>query len=832
MINLAPGETIAAVAASNNTVNYNIDGMELNGVTESYKVLARGQLPNPTITVLYTAPALTQAFIKTIHLQNTTAGALVVSFYVNGITDPFRIKTLTVPANGSAIFNQEGWTIYDSLGNIQFVGNAGATGPTGPTGPTGLTGPTGPTGIQGLTGPTGPTGPTGVGTTGATGPTGPTGVGAVGATGATGPTGPTGPTGVTGPTGPGVPSTRLISTTAPLAGGGDLSADRTLSLNANGVTNAFLAQMPARTFKGNNTTGTANALDLTVLQSNAMLDAGVVNAHDIGINPANTAAANVAAFNAWYATAPTFITLYFPGTGFYDFDAELTMGRDIRLRLLGCGKGRSILRTTSLTANLFNQTVAGFYVSFEELGFGCTATNKSAGSAIRLAANNALCDVNRCEFQNQFQAIELANATALNIGTINECIFSSPSTVAGTNTTGFQIGINGSNINMMIQNCTINVTGVSTSGVLIQQSGAVQVASCDFIGGKNTLLVNATGVVSALYFSNVFFDQATLGSTVKFMGTGATSRVKFSQCGITCGGGSGLVALEIAGTGTGVGIPEAIDFLQCDFYNNSFPGTTTGILLTGVRGIDVRCSRISGFTNGVDITSYNANDVTNFNFSENTIGPTENFSGNGTGIIIRAGSFVYGKSQIVNNDLSGNTVRAVDLTTATFTNGQINIINNIGLASAALPLTANTGAITTTETVVHQMVIPLGGFNIGTSIRAYAHAVNSTTSAATVRLRLGTAGTTADAQLCTVTGPAGVVAQGLQVLGMVTCRTLGAPGGFLANVNVDAGTARAGSTQTATVGATTTSQLFLSLTASVAGGNITFTNALFDVLRQ
>jgi hypothetical protein len=68
-----------------------------------------------------------------------------------------------------------------------------------------------------------------------------------------------------------VPPTLNINTTAPLAGGGNLTTDRTLSLNLNGVTNAFLAQMPTLTIKGNNTGGAANALDLTTGQVKTML---------------------------------------------------------------------------------------------------------------------------------------------------------------------------------------------------------------------------------------------------------------------------------------------------------------------------------------------------------------------------------------------------------------------------------------------------------------------------------------------------------------------------------------------------------------------------------
>lgn len=52
---------------------------------------------------------------------------------------------------------------------------------------------------------------------------------------------------------------------------GGANSNVTVGVAANGITNAKLAQMPTLTLKGNNTGGTANAIDLTVAQASAML---------------------------------------------------------------------------------------------------------------------------------------------------------------------------------------------------------------------------------------------------------------------------------------------------------------------------------------------------------------------------------------------------------------------------------------------------------------------------------------------------------------------------------------------------------------------------------
>ena len=153
---------------------------------------------------------------------------------IQGVTGPTGIQGITGPTGSTGAQGIQGVP--------GVTGPIGATGPQGiqgVTGPQGELGPTGLQGIQGIQGVTGPTGIQGVtGSTGLTGPTGPQGTdGAAGAVGATGPTGLTGATGATGPQGTAGTdlSSRLINTTYPLSGGGDLSANRTLTIE-NGTT--------------------------------------------------------------------------------------------------------------------------------------------------------------------------------------------------------------------------------------------------------------------------------------------------------------------------------------------------------------------------------------------------------------------------------------------------------------------------------------------------------------------------------------------------------------------------------------------------------------------
>lgn len=97
-------------------------------------------------------------------------------------------------------------------------------------------------------------------------------------------------------------SSRTISTTAPLTGGGDLSTNRTFSIQSNGISNSLLATMSAATIKGSIAGGTP--ADLTGTQATALLNSMVGDSGAGGTKglAAAPAAGDAAAGKFWKAS--------------------------------------------------------------------------------------------------------------------------------------------------------------------------------------------------------------------------------------------------------------------------------------------------------------------------------------------------------------------------------------------------------------------------------------------------------------------------------------------------------------------------------------------------
>jgi hypothetical protein len=130
MLNLAASDILAGVAGTATAVTYTITGMELNAGVEAYKVLAQGQLPS-SVGTLYTAPSSTQTFIKSLHLANATGSDVTgIKIFLTGTTAGKQITgSLTIPANGWATYEEDGWRVYNASGQVlESIANISAGG--------------------------------------------------------------------------------------------------------------------------------------------------------------------------------------------------------------------------------------------------------------------------------------------------------------------------------------------------------------------------------------------------------------------------------------------------------------------------------------------------------------------------------------------------------------------------------------------------------------------------------------------------------------------------------------------------------------------------------
>lgn len=138
MLTLAAADTLAAGASVGSQVTCTVFGMELNGTTETYKVLDQRQLAASPATI-YTAPALTTAFIKTIMVNNNDTVTRTFRLFRGGTANANAITpTFSLLPGGCAVYEDAlGWQFFNSAGQmLTATGNppAGANQQMGPTG--------------------------------------------------------------------------------------------------------------------------------------------------------------------------------------------------------------------------------------------------------------------------------------------------------------------------------------------------------------------------------------------------------------------------------------------------------------------------------------------------------------------------------------------------------------------------------------------------------------------------------------------------------------------------------------------------------------------------
>lgn len=230
----------------------------------------------------------------------------------------------------------------------------------------------------------------------------------------------------------------ITQLTGPITAGPG-SGSQASAVTANALTNAMLAQMVTLTLKGNNTGGTANALDLTVAQVNTMLGVGVL------ANPLSQFASTTSALLAGvisdetgsgplvFATSPTLttptlgvasatsinkLTLTQPATG-----STLTLSDGVTLTV------PSTLNTSTL-APLASPTFTGTVVLPAVTLGGAFAAGNNAFTAVKLISFNS--EINNGNKTGASQNIGDFTAGARQKITLTGNVSSSTWTVAST----------------------------------------------------------------------------------------------------------------------------------------------------------------------------------------------------------------------------------------------------------------------------------------------------------------------------------------------------------------------------------------------------------------
>src|ERR1035437_10306599 len=119
MIIIDTRDTLSAIAGAATAMTVTVYGLEVTTTTQVFKRLYQGQ-PGNTATTLYTAPAATQALIKSIVVDNTTAGAQTLTLFQAGTTAANSIApAISIDAGGMAVYDGDGWTFLTNTGAVK-----------------------------------------------------------------------------------------------------------------------------------------------------------------------------------------------------------------------------------------------------------------------------------------------------------------------------------------------------------------------------------------------------------------------------------------------------------------------------------------------------------------------------------------------------------------------------------------------------------------------------------------------------------------------------------------------------------------------------------------
>lgn len=548
-----------------------------------------------------------------------------------------------------------------------------------------------------------------------------------------------------------------------------------------------------------------------------------------GADPTGVADSTTAFTNA-IAAIPLGGVVWVP-TGTYKITSTITITTP-HVRYCGQSRTDSILNwagSASGTMFVCNQ----WYQGFENLTFTTASNTQTAGYFIDMQDTYDYNYVWRCDFTNGWGGIKMSGHLCY----IDDVQFRTFSNAAAN---GNWVLITASHdrwISKVVGDNGSNLTGFA--GIRLINTASLLMRDCSLIHGTSAMSIEPTVGLTApsIEVINTFFDTSTTGLSVT--GAGTPARSKFTNCWFSSHTADG-VTLNNANI-------QGFTFVNCDFYGNA-----NGINALAATDWCVMDSRFAGnTTTGIKTTAAATH---SFMILGNTIGTTGVFGVNAAAFNIQAGT--YASYKIKDNiGLENNTAKGLVDSGVVANQNQKDVSDNLGALQKGgiSATTANSGAINTTETIVagglaingDTAVIPANTLQIGTTFRVTMFGTCTSTAAnvSTFTLRMGTAGTTADASVATAA--TSVAATSGTTIGfcatmVFTVRTIGATGtidGFMTLGNTGITGISANNHQTillttsATLNTTTANYIEVTYKSAATTTTSTFHNGIVEIIQ-